>query len=336
MENIWISQESIEKVIPEIYGIKVYACEPIKKIYKLITDDGIKVLKKVNASYERYLFTVEAMNHARNHGFLNIPPIMTTRDGKAGVDTPTGILMISDWVSSREADYTSYSDLELTTMALADFHQVSIGFEPSAKTDPRVLWGKWIENFQTRAKEMLLFREQAQGKEEKSEFDRKILHYTDYFYDWAMKSIHHLEKSCYRKLAEESKKNRTFCHHDMAYHNVLFTKDNEAYLIDFDYCIMDMTIHDLTSLILRTIRYGSWDLERAYWIFNTYNRGKPILGEEIGVMKAFMEFPQEFWQIGLQYYVEQQPWEEEVFHRRLDRILLDIPIREVFMRKFLV
>ena len=34
-------------------------------------------------------------------------------------------------------------------------------------------------------------------------------------------------------------------------------------------------------------------------------------------------FPQSFWQIGLQYYWEQQPWNEEVFINKIIRYLED-------------
>ncbi|KXG76167.1 CotS family spore coat protein [Thermotalea metallivorans] len=335
MGEAWISYCDLKELIAQNYHIKVYDWEENKRVLKLLTDDGVKLLKKVNASYDRYLFMVEAMAHGRNHGFHYIPQIMETKDGKMGIVQDKGVLMVGQWIHGREANYDDFFDLELTVTALARFHQAAKGFEPSEKATPRILWGKWIENFQRRCGEMLMFKEIALGKEVKNDFDEKIIRYTDYFYDWGTKAIRHLTKTEYFRLAEESRRQKTFCHHDMAHHNVLITEDDIVYLIDFDYCIFDMTIHDLASFLIRNMRYGNWSLEKAYFIWNTYNREKTVLGEEIGVIKAFMEFPQEFWQIGLQYYVEKQPWEEEVFHRRLNRILEDIPMREVFMKKFL-
>lgn len=329
-------QDSLFESISREYDLKIIEDEPIKKIIKLTTDQGIFALKKVRATYDRFLYICQAMEYARGNGFVNIPEILQTKDGKMGVKTEGGVYMLNSWIDGREADYHQSLDLELTTTALARFHKGALGFEPSKITSPRELYGKWIKNFQIRLREMKKFYHRAMGKEEKSEFDTKMIHYTDYFYDWGVKSIHHLEETDYYKLSKENKNLKTFCHHDMANHNVLLTKDQEVYFIDFDYCIMDMPIHDLASLIIRNIRYGNWSLDTAYFILNTYNHEKPILVQELGIIKAFMEFPQEFWQIGLQYYVEKQPWEEEVFHRRLDRILDDIPKREVFMKRFLV
>ncbi|MDF2545552.1 MAG: CotS family spore coat protein [Anaerosolibacter sp.] len=336
MGKPFILNNDVKQLIIEQYGIKVFAWEEKKRVFQLLTDDGLKLLKKVNAPYDRYLFTVEAMTHGRNHGFYHIPKVMETKDGKLGIPMDDGVIMMSQWINGREANYDDYFDLEITTSALARFHHAARGFEPSIKIGSRVFWGKWVEHFQKRCKELQLFKKMAQGKEIKDDFDQKILHYTDYFYDWSIRAIGHLENSDYYRLSEESRRNKTFCHHDIAHHNVLITEDQEVHLIDFDYCILDMSIHDLASLLIRNMRYGCWALDKAYFIWNTYNREKPILAEEIGVIKAFMEFPQEFWQIGLQYYVEKQPWAEEVFHRRLDRILDDIPLREVFMKKFLV
>ncbi len=330
-----IEWKDLEKLLREHYHIKIYNYEKIRKVVKLITDQGIRILKKVQEPYDRFLFICEAMIHAQNNGFYTIPQVISTADGKMGIETEDGVWMLSQWIEAREADYKENLDLELTATALAKFHKAARNFVPSIRIKSRELYGKWIEHFYERCQQMLLFYEMAMGKEEKSNFDQKILHYTYYFHDWGMKSIHHLETNHYRTVSEKSRKEKTFCHHDIANHNVLLTKKNHVYLIDFDYCIMDIAIHDLASLVIRNIRYGDWQLAKAYFILDTYNKEKPISMEEIGILKAFMEFPQEFWQIGLQYYIEKQPWEKRVFYRRLNRIIEDIPKREVFMKRFL-
>ncbi|MFZ5968760.1 MAG: CotS family spore coat protein [Bacillota bacterium] len=336
MGRMSLSWEDLESLITKNYGMKIVEYENIKKIIKCKTDQGIKALKMVDDSFGRFLFICEAMEHTRRNGFHNIPEICKTVDGQWGIEAGSGILMMTDWMEAREADYESKKDLYLTATALASFHQISKGFHASKESSPRFLWGQWLEHFHHRAQEILLFKEKAENKKEKKLFDQHVIHYANYFHDWAIKSIRHLEESSYIKISEMGKLEKAYCHHDMANHNVLISEHDEVFLIDFDHCIYDITIHDAASLIIRNVRYGNWSLDKAYYIFDTYNQTNRILGEEIGIIRAMMEFPQEFWQVGLQYYVEQQPWEEEVFERRLIRILEDIPKREVFMKRFLV
>lgn len=334
MQKYWNEWTDLETLLHERYGLTITGHEEIRKIMKLKTNRGTMALKKVKASYERFLFIYEAMEHGRKMGFSNIPEVIKTIDGDGGIQQADGIYMLIRWIDGREADYENDKDLNDTTVALAKFHKAAKDFEPSSDTDPQLLWGKWIENFNSRSKEILLFRDMALAKDQKTAFDHKIIHYSDYFHDWAVRSMNHLENSGYHHVSELGRRMKTFCHHDIANHNVLLTENNEVYFIDFDYCIMDIPTHDLSSLLIRNVRYGHWDLGRAYGIINTYNGIKPIMAEEISIIKGFMFFPQEFWQAGLQYYREKQPWDQEVFNRRLDRVLDDIPKREGFMKRF--
>ena len=43
----------------------------------------------------------------------------------------------------------------------------------------------------------------------------------------------------------------------MASHGTLISEEDKVYLIDFDYCIMDTRLHDITSLIKE---YEVWNL----------------------------------------------------------------------------
>ena len=145
-----------------------------------------------------------------------------------------------------------------------------------------------------------------------------------------------IKESPYYEISEKSKKLGEFCHHDLANHNFLIGKDGNVYLIDFDYCIMDTHLHDLTSLIVRNMRYGVWDTRKAYFILEEYNRVYPTDMKDLMVIKALMTFPQDFWQVGLQYYTEKQPWTMEYFLMRLERIVNDREIRDKFLKEFLM
>jgi hypothetical protein len=83
------------------------------------------------------------------------------------------------------------------------------------------------------------------------------------------------------------------------------------------------------------MRHGIWDLNKAYYILNEYGKYYPLSDEDLGVIKAFMVYPQDFWQVGLQYYVEHQPWAMDYFLLRLKRVIEDKEIREKFLKEFL-
>ena len=51
-------------------------------------------------------------------------------------------------------------------------------------------------------------------------------------------------------------------------------------------------------------------------------------------MAGFMEFPQAYWQLGIQYYWEEQPWGEEFFLKKLEKIHEDREYRQDFINDF--
>jgi hypothetical protein len=50
-------------------------------------------------------------------------------------------------------------------------------------------------------------------------------------------------------------------------------------------------------------------------------------------MKAFMEFPQEFWEFGSRYYIRKSPVEKQKCTQRMRQIVNDIPTIEKVVKK---
>lgn len=78
---------------------------------------------------------------------------------------------------------------------------------------------------------------------------------------------------------------------------------------------------------------GKWDINKFKKIINDYSKVKNITDEEIKILKYFIMFPQAYWQLGIQYYWEQQPWKEEVFINKLLKYINDIEMRKEFIEQ---
>ena len=65
-----------------------------------------------------------------------------------------------------------------------------------------------------------------------------------------------------------------------------------------------------------------------------YDDTFPIYKSDIEVMSAFMEFPQEYWQIGIQYYWEKKNWGEEFFLKKLEKMNEDKGDKQILVDKF--
>ena len=99
--------------------------------------------------------------------------------------------------------------------------------------------------------------------------------------------------------------------------------------------MLDTHLHDIASLLLRKMKVGKWDLNDAEFILDIYAPINTIKAADIPIMASFMEFPQDYWQLGIQYYWEKQNWGEEFFLNKLKKIHNDREEKQEFIEDFM-
>lgn len=317
------------------YDLNIQGISQVKNVMRISTDQGDRCLKTVKYRKEHFLFILSAMKHLMDNGFEGIIPFIPTKDGQLYVELKDGYGFLTEWLPGRECDYSNPIELDIAAVTLAKLHNASRGFNPGPEVEYRDGWGKWVEKFTSRIMDMMEFKKIIEAKSEHTYFDTVYYDNVDYHLVQAEQAVEHLKNSRYFELMEAEMKNKSFCHHDYAHHNVLISGDFTAHVIDFDYCICDTRIHDLSSLIIRNMRHGNYsNMEKAQYIINCYLKEGYLKTDEIEVMNAFMEFPQDFWQVGLQYYIEKQDWKESNFNKRLNNVINDKIDRQQFIDEF--
>ena len=317
------------------YDLKIYNLEKFKNVYKLETDKGTKCFKKAHARPSYFLFVFSAVEYLIQRGFRGAIAYNRTVHGDICLVEDEYIYYMLPWIESRQCRFKREEELKQAINTAAHLHIASEGFIPPEGSKPRIHYGKWPERFNKRYSEIILFKQIIEDKYEKDAFDEIYYPLIEYYLEQGYEAIKLLQNSPYMDISEESRKKGQFCHHDMAEHNFLLTFQGDMKIIDFDYCIMDTRLHDVASLVIRNMKRGIWDIDKAYFILNEYSKYNPISNRDLEIIKYFMTFPQDFWQIGLQYYVEEQPWTMEVFLSRLNTTKNDKDLRHNFLQKFL-
>ncbi|WP_139905725.1 CotS family spore coat protein [Clostridium thermarum] len=324
----------VKRIVEEKYGISAVTVEKIKNVYQICDEQGKYCLKVIKYELPHFLFILGTINHLIDKGFTSVLQIINTLDRKQYIALDNKYAYLTPWVEARESNYDNPLDIEKATLTLAKLHIKSTGFELQDFMKPRMGWFKWFDNFRTRKNEILDFKSRIDAKEEKTEFDSiYIAHMEEELKrcDVAIKNLG--ESEYYIKMTKEIR-SRGFCHHDFAHHNVLIGIDERVNIIDFDYVILDTHLHDLSSLLIRRMKNGKWDIENARSILEAYDSLYPVEEDDIPIMAAFMEFPQDYWQVGIQYYWEEQPWGEDFFLKKLGRILDDNEEKQEFIDEF--
>ena len=176
---------------------------------------------------------------------------------------------------------------------------------------------------------MNLFKELSLIYSKKSKFNNIVSDNVDFFIEQIKKSIKILENSCYYKLCSIEEK-RVFCHHDLAYHNIIINND-KGYFVDFDYAIVDLRVHDLCNFITKWVKSSAYDVEKCSKILEVYNKINPLNSKEIEVLYGMLTFPQEIYNIVKDYYTNNKDWSEK---DSVDKLKKKVELEE-FKKDFL-
>lgn len=326
----------IKSYVEENYSLNIDNIEKVKNSYKITTKDNKYCLKMIKYEFPHFYFILSAIKHLQRNGFTNIPEFILNKEKKEYGIIDIKYVYLTKWIPSRVSNYDNPLELAIVSSSLSRLHQCSKGFTLEKEMSPRIGWFSWPKVFETRKNEILDFKNRINQKAYKSDFDLLYLNNIEAEVKRAEKSIAGLQKNNYVRIMEKEVFKRGFCHHDYAHHNILIDSSKEINVIDFDYCILDSHLHDLGSLLIRSMKDGKWEKEKADLILKAYKENIDVSEEEIPIIREFIRFPQAFWQIGLQIYWEQQPWGEDFFINKLEKYLDDRELREKFIDSYFV
>ncbi len=332
--KVCIDENEVAKYVNENYDLEVVDIKRVKNSYKVQTVDGAYCLKAIEYNFKHFIFIISAINHIQKNNFQSTPNIIENKNKKLYGIIDNKYVYLTRWIPSRIGNFDNPIELRKISEKLGEFHRCSKNFVISQDMEPRIGWFSWIKVFETRLTEIIDFKKRIEQKYKKSEFDYLFLENIEYQINIGNRSIDGLKKNNYYKVMEQEVFKGGFCHHDYAHHNILIDDDNNLNVIDFDYCILDTHIHDLCSLLIRCMKDKRWSYKKADIIMNSYEKAFYIKECEIPLMREFIRFPQNFWQIGLQKYWEQQPWEDEIFINKLKKYLDDCNEREEFINSY--
>lgn len=317
------------------FDIKIESIKPNKGVYQLKTNKGVRCLKKISYGTQKLLFVYGAKEHLYNNGFKNIDRYYLNTEGKAYALVNEDIYTLSEWIEGRECDFYSDDDLVLATKALANFHIASKGYEPSENSKLKSDLGRWPHLMEKRIKSFDKMKEMVRKKKNhKSDFDLSYIKSVDYYKNLGKKALAILNDSNYYTLCKDTEEEKSFCHHDFTYHNIILGEDNNVSVIDFDYCKRELRTFDLANFMIKVLKRREWNFDIAKAIINNYNEISPLREDEYKVLYAFLIFPQRYWRICNRYYYNEVNWLQNTFNKKMEELIAEQDKFGSFMKCF--
>lgn len=302
---------------------------PLRKVFILNTNKGRKILKKIDYSEERFNIINSNLQKIKKY-CPNIIEFNEISEGRFVIDIDKKKYVLMDLIEGREVTFTNPIEFKMTAEFLGNFHKASKKvLEEISNFKPEEPYYKKIERAIGETKEI---KEWVMSYKYKNEFDEIFLSKADE-YLIEMEEAKEYLVALEDKYGDEINKDLVICHNDLAEHNFII-KDNEIYLIDFDYMSIDIKATDIADFLLKGIKNNAYDLNKGKDALIEYKRNNTISNFEYEYIYALIKFPRDFYSLVKSYYKKQKNWNYDIFLNRLNNKIINDEFRKEFLEDY--
>lgn len=276
-------------------------------IWKLETDSGPKSLKLLHRRPTRSMFSLGAQEYLVDVQNANVPSLVKTKDGENYLVVGGKCWFVAEWI---EPLYPVTKDLEGAKhlcRALGEFHRLSQGYVPPAKSELPSRLYKWPKSYQKVIEKMDWFRNLANAYSEMPA-SSLLLSVVDQFEEQGKRGLEALNQSSYNELTLLGNEAWGLVHQDYGWSNGQMG-GNGMWIIDLDGVAYDIPIRDLRKLITGTMAdLYTWDATWVREMIKAYHEANPISKELYEILMIDLAMPNEFYK-----NVKEIVYEPEVF-----------------------
>lgn len=156
----------------------------------------------------------------------------------------------------------------------------------------------------------------------------------EFYKEIGKRAMQTLNLSDYYELCMRTENEKSFCHHDFTYHNIILGDNMDVHVIDFDYCKREVRTFDISNFMTKVLKRVEWNIEFADAIIESYNSVSKLQDEEYKVLYAYLEFPQRYWRLANRYYYNEVNWGQNTFASKLESIINEKEKYLDFLEKF--
>jgi len=298
-----LSQGNIKKYVLPSYGlqnceitnIKFKDTDKQRSVYKIQGEDSCYCLKKVYLQKNDLLFVYSAIEWFYRNG-IHVPKIISTLNRNRFVNYENMLFILTTWIEGNKCDYDNFNNLLAASTNLATMHFVSDKFIPIDGCEKKYSSNDIYVSIKKHFEQLLVSSNMAfKYKDKFSKF------FLDNFHDNLLLAQISLETASSINIKNLSK---SLCHMDYVNKNIIIDDKENLWVIDFDKCSMNYSVHDFSYFLRRLMKRENtmWNLEIAKYCIDAYNEIRPLNIDEYKYIMVYLSFPQKYWKISRDYY----------------------------------
>ena len=299
-------------------------------VWKVYTEEGVYALKNSRLEEKRLFFIANAQRTLVRNGFQKFAHAIDMSPGQPFFRQGKDHFCLSEWVEGEPCDFNCPRHLLAAGKTLGEFHLYSRNISSFQGAEGRVSYFRWPEKFASRTGDLEDFAFLAKAKKHPNAFEQMYLSHYESFREQARSARRLLFTSDYARLAREAAQVKSFIHYDVAARNFII-QGELAYLIDFDYCALDLPAVDLMRLIKRALKDGYAAREKLMTILSGYQSMRRVTKSEFQLIYALLFFPQKFWRLSQRYFCQAHTWSDETFARKMEGTIRELGYEEKWL-----
>ncbi|MCY6958744.1 CotS family spore coat protein [Clostridium brassicae] len=303
------------------FNIRIESIKPNKGVYFLKTNDGMKCLKRINYGIQKLYFVYGAKEHLIKNGFKYVDKYDLNIEGEPYALVNEDIYTLSEWLEGRECDFHEDNDIVMASKTLAKMHIASKGYDPPENSKLKSDLGRWPRLMAKRIKALDKMRDMSRKKGRKGDFDFTYIKSVEFYKELGKRALNVLNDSDYMNICKIAEEDKSFCHHDYTYHNIIIDGNSDVNVIDFDYCKREIRTYDISNFMIKVLKRRDWNMDCASLIIDAYNEISPLSKEEYRILFAFLLFPQRFWRLANRYYYNEVNWATNTFNKKIQALI---------------
>ncbi|NFN16719.1 CotS family spore coat protein [Clostridium botulinum] len=303
------------------FDIKIETIKANKGVYYLKTNKGERCLKRINYGPQKLLFVYGAKEHLIKNGFSNLDRYYLNVNDEPYALVNEDLYTLSEWLEGRECDFRNIDEVKVAAKTLAGMHEASKGYDPPENSKLKSDLGRWPHLMEKRTKSLDKMKDIIRKKNIKNDFDMIYLKSMEFYRDLGKQALQTLKESNYYELCMVAEQEKTFCHHDFTYHNIIIDNNEKPHIIDFDYCKREVRTFDISNFMIKVLKRVDWNIDFAKAIIEAYNSVCKLRDDEYKVLYAYLQFPQRYWRLANRYYYNEVNWGQNTFTNKLSSII---------------
>ena len=268
------------------------------------TNTGTKILMEYTRSKEKLILLEAILNQIKASGICLVDTYEHTKEGALYVnDRDETTYIVKEYYDVRECNIRDSEDLIQGAEKLAQLHSV-LKNPLEANSEIAVPNTRLLTLFDELTKhnrELVRTFRYLNELSQRSEFELYLLHHFKQYLAQAKEVTATVEAEDFSDLYREVTEQKTYCHGDYQYHNIIFSEQGTA-IIHFERISCDIMIKDLYYYRRKAMEKNEWQQDLFFQIIMEYETVRPLTNSEKKQIYYRLLYPEKFWKI-VNYYI---------------------------------